>query len=88
MTGLIPTLDSDHWLQQAAGCGVWERLGWGWQGWSFWWTEREMYSLLIDGIDSPHALRLFETGRGRKPWPGARAAIEKANAEIEEGVAV
>lgn len=85
LTGLINGIDYDQWLQRTAGCGVWERLGWGWQGWLFWWQDRKLYSMLMDGVDSPHALRLFDTGQGRKPWPGPRAAIEKANKEVEEG---
>jgi hypothetical protein len=43
---------------------------------------RHTKSKLVDGVDTPHLYRLFE-GRGdvgaRKPWEGARAAVEKAN---------
>jgi dimethylaniline monooxygenase (N-oxide forming) len=28
--------------------------------------------------------RLFETERGRKPWSGARQALEKANRDMAE----
>ena len=86
ITGLTGGIEYDQWLQEVAGTGLFEKLGWSWEGWQFWWNDRKLYSLLMDGIDSPHALRLFETIRGRRSWSGAGAAIEKANKEIETGV--
>jgi len=72
------------WLNEAAGTGVNERLAaWGPEAWKFWWQDRKFYSLLMSGIDTPFVYRLFDTGRGRKAWPGAREAIEKTNREVE-----
>lgn len=65
------------WANDAAGTGVNENLGWGAKGWSLWWREKAWYSMLMDGIYSPHLLRVFD-GK-RKKWVGAREAIEKAN---------
>ena len=76
--------DTYRWLNEVAGTGVLERLGsWSLEGWKFWWNERAFYSLLMGGVDTPFAYRLFDTGRGRKPWPGAREAIEKSNREVK-----
>lgn len=65
------------WANEAAGTGIAENLGWGVKGWSLWWSDREWYKMLVDGIYSPHLLRVFD-GK-RKKWNGAREAIEKAN---------
>lgn len=74
-----------EWLNTTAGTGVVERLGsWGWESWKFWWHDRKFYSLLMDGTDLSAVYRLFDTGHGRKPWPGARDYIEKTNAHIKE----
>ncbi|KAL6698490.1 FAD/NAD(P)-binding domain-containing protein [Trichoderma pleuroticola] len=68
------------WLNAAAGTGVIERLeGWGWEAWKFWWKNRMLYKFIMDGPNVSAVYRLFDMGRGRKPWAGARAAIEKAN---------
>ncbi|KAK5125464.1 hypothetical protein LTR85_000573 [Meristemomyces frigidus] len=82
--GLTGELEFDVWLNKVVGTGLYERLGWGWDGWKLWWIDKKLYSMLMDGIDSPHALRLFHTPKGRKPWDGARAAIEEANAEVDQ----
>ncbi|KAF5007223.1 hypothetical protein FDECE_6438 [Fusarium decemcellulare] len=69
-----------EWLNQAAGTGVTDRLGcFSREAWKLWWNDRKFYNLLMDGIDTPAVYRLFDTGRGRKPWAGARACIEKLN---------
>ncbi|OPB38580.1 hypothetical protein A0O28_0016860 [Trichoderma guizhouense] len=68
------------WLNAAAATGVIERLeGWGWEAWKFWWKNRMLYKFIMDGPNVSAVYRLFDMGRGRKPWAGARAAIEKAN---------
>lgn len=77
--GFSHELDHDLWLNDVAGTELYERTGWGWAGWKFWWTDRIMYKLIMDGPDTPFALRLFVTKRGRKSWPGARDALIKAN---------
>ena len=66
-----------RWVNDAAGTGFSENLGYGIQGWGFWWREREFCRLCLDGIASPHVYRVFE-GK-RKRWEGAREAIEKVN---------
>ncbi|KAF4344500.1 monooxygenase [Fusarium beomiforme] len=76
---------SYEFLNQAAGTAVTDRLGcFTWEAWRLWWKDRKFYNLLMDGIDVPAVYRLFQTGRGRKPWPGARAWIEKTNQEVKE----
>ena len=68
------------WLNKAAGNGVEEKLGWGWAGWDFWWKDREMFKLIMDGVNTPFVYRLFEGRNGaRKRWEGAREAIYLAN---------
>jgi dimethylaniline monooxygenase (N-oxide forming) len=72
------------WLNEVAGTGVNERLAsCRWPAWKLWWQDRVFYNLLMGGIDSPHVYRLFDTGRGRKPWSGARRAIEEANEDVK-----
>jgi dimethylaniline monooxygenase (N-oxide forming) len=92
LDGMEKWIEEGPWrtfLQSAAGTGVNEKLGYGWEGWKFWWSERELCNLLMTGVDSPHVQRLFE-GRygGRQKWSGALEAIKKANQEVsrfEEG---
>ncbi|KAL6871300.1 FAD/NAD(P)-binding domain-containing protein [Trichoderma novae-zelandiae] len=68
------------WLNAAAGTGIIERLeGWGWEAWKFWWKNRTLYRFIMDGPNVSAVYRLFDMGRGRRPWAGAQAAIEKAN---------
>lgn len=70
------------WLNATAGTGVIERLeGWGWEAWKFWWKNRTLFKYIMNGPNVPAVYRLFDMGRGRKPWDGARAAIEKVNEE-------
>jgi dimethylaniline monooxygenase (N-oxide forming) len=66
------------WVDQAAGLGVVERIGYGAKGWSFWWSDRQLCRLVTDGLMSPHIMRLFEEGK-RRPWDGARRELKKAN---------
>jgi dimethylaniline monooxygenase (N-oxide forming) len=70
------------WVDQAAGLGIAKRIGYGSRGWNFWWKDRQLCRLVMDGLMSPHIMRLFDEGK-RKPWDGARREIEKIN-----GVAV
>jgi dimethylaniline monooxygenase (N-oxide forming) len=86
--GRIPGLEWEHWHDKVAGAGIYDRLGnwWSWESWKVWWTDPELYKLLMGGTSSPHLFRLFETGKGRKRWDGARAAIEKANSAEEETI--
>jgi dimethylaniline monooxygenase (N-oxide forming) len=72
--------DLEHWLSEVAGTGMNEKLGWGLEGWKFWWNERKLYNLIMGGLFVPYAYRLFD-GRpgGRKRWEGAKEAIFKVN---------
>ncbi|KAK1252529.1 hypothetical protein MKX08_003716 [Trichoderma sp. CBMAI-0020] len=68
------------WLNATAGTGVIERLeGWGWEAWKFWWKNRTLFKYIMNGPNVPAVYRLFDMGRGRRPWDGARAAIEQVN---------
>ncbi|KAF3921920.1 hypothetical protein ABW20_dc0101573 [Dactylellina cionopaga] len=73
--------DLQRWLNDAAGNGINEKLGWGLEGWRFWWKERKLYYLLMDGVDTVFLQRLFD-GRGersREKWEKAKEAIYRAN---------
>ncbi|KAI1839941.1 hypothetical protein JX266_013859 [Neoarthrinium moseri] len=73
------------WLNKMAGTGVTERLGnFNAEAWNLWWSDRRFYNLLMDGVNVPAVYRLFDTNRGRVPWPGARSQIEKTNREVQE----
>lgn len=69
------------WLNEAAGTGVNQYLGYGWQGWWYWVNNRADCDLLMSGLDSPHVWRLFE-GK-RKRWEGAMDSIRKANSDFQ-----
>lgn len=70
------------WADKTAGTGLSERLGWGVAGWRFWYQERELYKMLMDGIASPHIYRLFD-GK-RKKWDGAEEELVKVNRRVSE----
>lgn len=81
ITGVKGAIAFDQWLNEVAGTGLYEHLG-NWTSskcWKLWWSDRKLYNTLMGGILSAHVLRLFETPRGRKAWPGARNAIMEAN---------
>ena len=74
--GLPPAL-LEKWLNVATGNGLEQMLGWSWRAWSFWWNDRALYKVIMDGIDTPFVYRLFD---GRRPkWDGARDAILRTN---------
>ncbi|KAK0904076.1 hypothetical protein LTR57_018877 [Friedmanniomyces endolithicus] len=54
--------------------------------WRLWWEDRELSGLLMDGVYSPHAWRLFESGGRRKRWEGARGAMVGVNRDVKEKV--
>lgn len=76
--GLTNGTEFEEWLNRVAGTGVDESLE------SRCFVEPGLYKMVMDGVDSPHVMRLLDTERGRKAWNGARRAIEKANEEAEE----
>nr|OQO16618.1 hypothetical protein B0A51_14119 [Rachicladosporium sp. CCFEE 5018] len=82
--GIRSDLAFSRWLHEVAGTGLFEHVGsWtSWRCWKLWWSDRKFYKMLLDGVMSPHAWRLFDMGRGRKVWSGAREAVEKANADM------
>ena len=72
-----------EWAEKAAGVRVAEHLGYGLSGWKFWYEDKTLCKMLMDGIYSPHIFRLFESD-GRKAWKGARAEIEKVNKSVQQ----
>lgn len=73
-------VEGGSWLRamdDLAGTGVNEYLGYGWKGWWFWLSNTRLCNLLMDGVWSPHIHRYFD-GK-RKRWKGAREAIERVN---------
>ncbi|KAK9366663.1 flavin monooxygenase-like protein [Lipomyces kononenkoae] len=66
-----------HWLNDAAGTGVNENLGFGLKGWIFWLRNPRFCNVLMGELASVHAFRLFN-GR-RKKWDGAKEAVLRAN---------
>ena len=86
ITGVKGQLAFDQWVNKVAGTGLYEHLG-NWanaKSWKLWWSDRKLYNTLMGGIVSAHMLRLFDTPRGRKAWPGARQAIMDANKSAHE----
>ena len=80
--GLIQDGPFFRFLNDAAGTGVNEKLGYGLQGWLYWCSDPWFCNVLMTGVMSAHVFRLFETGR-RKSWKGAREAIIKANEKCQ-----
>lgn len=74
-----------YFLHDLAKTRVNEKLGYGWEGWHFWWKEPQLCNMLMTGIEIPHLYRLFEPPleTRRKRWPDARAAIEIANEQLK-----
>lgn len=79
-------VDRGPWLRflhEAAGTDVQSKLGYGFKGWKFWWSDRDFCHLLMTGISSIHVSRLFDgRPRSRKKWSGARQAIIDANGDL------
>ena len=80
----VPQADWLRWADETAGAGLYERMGWGRKGWWFWWTDRELYGIVMDGVLTSASWRLFDEGK-RKPWPEARGEIVRLNREAQEG---
>jgi dimethylaniline monooxygenase (N-oxide forming) len=81
MPGLIREQQWMAWANEAAGTGLSKNLGWGSAGWAFWYRDRALCGMLMDGIHTPFVYRLFD-GR-RKKWEGAREQILKANERVK-----
>ncbi|ORX35897.1 flavin monooxygenase-like protein [Kockovaella imperatae] len=84
----MPPLKLERWLNDVIGNEVNERFGWGIQAWRFWWKERKLYQLIMNGINTPFVYRLWDGREGsRKKWAGARRAIYHANGlELDEKI--
>ncbi|KEY70133.1 hypothetical protein S7711_03369 [Stachybotrys chartarum IBT 7711] len=67
-----------RFVNDTAGTGLYEHFGWGWTGWMFYLTNPSLYYKLVYGVNTPHMLRLFETGK-RKAWDGALEAVLRTN---------
>ncbi|KAK5713072.1 hypothetical protein LTR15_011433 [Elasticomyces elasticus] len=73
-----------QWVQQIVGTKLDEHLSYtSPAAWRLWWQDGELSKLLMDGIYSPHAYRLFDSEGRRKKWDGAREAIVKVNEDIK-----
>jgi dimethylaniline monooxygenase (N-oxide forming) len=73
-----------EWLNMVAGTDIFERLeGWTLKSWKFWWNNRKLYGLLMNGTNVPAIYRLFDSGRGRMVWSGAMRNIERINEQVE-----
>jgi dimethylaniline monooxygenase (N-oxide forming) len=68
-----------QWVNDTAGTGINDYLGYGVQGWKYWFFNGCVCGVLMTGPLSPHIYRLFD-GK-RKVWKGARAAIMESHAE-------
>ncbi|KAF4973970.1 hypothetical protein FZEAL_9077 [Fusarium zealandicum] len=65
-------------VNEMAGTGVYEHLGWTVKGIRFWLREPKLCSMMAWGVNTPHIYRVFETGK-RKAWDGARDEIRHVN---------
>ncbi|GKT90022.1 hypothetical protein Ct61P_07872 [Colletotrichum tofieldiae] len=70
-----------EWVDKVIGTGLPENLGYTMTGWNPWLRVHQFCNMLMDGLLSPHAYRLFP-GK-RKTWDGARDAIVAMNADRE-----
>lgn len=77
-TSMVKNYEFQGFLHDAAGTGMKEGLGWGWEGWKFWMHDPKLSWLMSHGVETAHAFRVFDTGK-RKTWSGAREAIIHAN---------
>lgn len=80
--GAMP-IDAFYTIAEEAGCAD-DHVSWfacTWDGWKWWWKNRTLSNLLMDGPDLPASHRL----RGRKQWDGAEQVIWKANGRVRPG---
>ncbi|KFA67783.1 hypothetical protein S40285_04500 [Stachybotrys chlorohalonatus IBT 40285] len=74
----VPAREWLLWADATAGMGVEEHLGWSWTGWRFWWRDRRLHRMAMNGVLAAAIWRLFEGGK-RKAWEGAREEIVRVN---------
>ena len=76
----MDALEFEQWLNTVVGNQVNDKFGWGAEAWKFWWSDRKLYKLIMDGVNTPFVYRLWDGKEGsRKKWEGARKAIYHAN---------
>ena len=80
MPAVVKASDWMDWINETAGTGIDNYLGYTWSGWNFWWNDRKFCNMCMDGLLSPHAYRLFP-GK-RKHWDGAKDAISYMNDDL------
>jgi dimethylaniline monooxygenase (N-oxide forming) len=80
---LVRVPDWYSWINNTAGTGLNDRLGYAVSGWKFWIGDRRLSNLLMWGVWRPHIYRLFE-GPKRKAWSGAGKEIERVNHELNQ----
>lgn len=79
--GDVLAIDWMKFVHDAAGTALYDNIGWSWSAWKLWWKDPELYKALAHGPATPHAFRLFETGK-RATWEDARQAVLNVNTEI------
>ena len=78
--GTMP-IETFYLLAAEAGCAD-DHCSWfSWEGWKWWWNNRALSRLIMDGPDIPASHRL----RGRKKWEGAEEIIWRANGKAKPG---
>jgi len=80
--GTMP-IETFYLLAAEAGCAD-DHCSWfscTWEGWKWWWNNRALSRLIMDGPDIPASHRL----RGRKKWEGAEEIIWRANGKAKPG---
>ncbi|KAF4473024.1 flavin containing monooxygenase 9 [Fusarium albosuccineum] len=83
-------IQAHGWLKfvnEMAGTGVYEHLGWTLKGIRFWMREPKLCSMMAGGVNTPHIYRVFETGK-RKAWEGAKDAIKHVNEQSKIDLSV
>ena len=76
--GMQPGHSWSRWVHDAAGTGMYERMGWGLEAWRAWWADRQLWNIMARGVYTPHMYRVFETGK-RSVWEGARREVVRVN---------
>lgn len=85
-SGYVQAYPFYRFLHDASGTGVYDNLDhiFSGRGWRLWWNDRELWTWLVHGPTNSYSWRIFETnpqgilGCGRKTWPGARKAVQRA----------
>lgn len=61
--GDVLAIDWMKFVHDAAGTALYDNIGWSWSAWKLWWKDPALYKALAHGPATPHAFRLFETGK-------------------------